>query len=67
MEAEEMGMVALIGLVLLPGVMWVGSAKGGGQVVLRSLVVGALLAGAVVLEASLDKTADSAVSKVSNG
>jgi len=57
-ELEEFGMVALIGLVLLPGILWVSKAKGTGGVILRSAVVGALLIGAVTVEASMDQAAE---------
>ena len=60
LEAEELGMVALIGVVLFPGVMWIANGKTITSKIIRTSVVGALVAGAVALEASIDKTVDSA-------
>ena len=60
MEAEELGMVALIGLVLVPGFMWVANGKSAGAKIVRAAVVGSLIIGTVALEASLDKSANSA-------
>jgi hypothetical protein len=58
-EYETIGMIALIGLVVLPGVLWISKAKGAGGVILRSAVVGTLLLGAVTVEASMDQAANS--------
>lgn len=58
-EFEEIGMVALIALVLFPGVLWISKGKGTGNTVFRAAVVGSLLLGAVTVEASMDQTADS--------
>lgn len=60
MELEEIGMVALIGIVLVPGVMWVAKARGVGRTLLRGAVVASLVFGAVALEASLDKRVEEA-------
>ena len=57
-EYEQIGMIALVGLVLLPGVLWISKAKGTGGVILRSAVVSTLLLGAVAAEASMDRTAE---------
>ena len=58
-ELEELGMVALIALVLFPGVIWISKGKGKGTTIFRAAAVGALLLGAVTVEASMDQAADS--------
>ncbi len=63
-EAEELGMVALMSLIAVPGLVWIARSKSGGQVALRSVVVAGLLAGAVVVEASMDRAANSAAGVV---
>jgi hypothetical protein len=57
-EFEEMGMVALIGLALVPGIIWTSKAKTGLRMALRASLVGGVILGAVALEASLDKGAE---------
>jgi len=57
-EFEQFGAVALIGLLLLPGVAWILRAKSGGAIAVRSVVVGAVIAGAVAVEAAMDRTAN---------
>ncbi|ADW70108.1 hypothetical protein [Granulicella tundricola] len=59
MEFEQIGMVALIGLALVPGMIWVSKAKTGTRMALRTSLVTGLIVGLVALEASLDKTAES--------
>ena len=58
-EFEEMGMVALIGLALIPGMIWTSKAKTGLRMALRGSLVAGIIVGAVALEASLDKGAES--------
>ena len=58
-EIEELGMVALIALVLFPGVIWISKGKGTTSTIFRAATVGALLLGAVTVEASMDQAADS--------
>ncbi len=58
MEMEEMGMVALIGVLLLPGVIWIAKGKTMPSMLGRMAVVGGVIAAAVTLEASMDKTVD---------
>jgi hypothetical protein len=60
MEAEEIGMVALIGVILVPGFMWIANAKGAGSKLLRMVAVGSLVTAAAMLELSVDKTVNSA-------
>lgn len=57
-EFEELGMVALIGLVLFPGVIWISKGKGKRSTIFRAAAVGALLLGAVKVEAAMDETAE---------
>ena len=57
-EAEELGMVALIGLTLIPGVIWVSKAPTGTRMALRTALVAGLIVGAVVLESKMDKGAN---------
>ena len=56
-ELQEGGLVALIGLLLLPGVMWISKAKTGKSMAVRSSVVVGLIAGALAIEASMERTA----------
>lgn len=63
-KLEQIGMVALIGLLVFPGVIWVSKAKTGGSMVLRAAIAGSLLVGAVILEASMDETAESVAQAV---
>lgn len=58
-DFEELGMVALIGLVLLPGILWISRGKGTRSTIFRAATVGALLLGAVTVEASMDQAANS--------
>ena len=56
-DAEEIGMVALIGLLLLPGVMWIAKGKTAASKIGRTALVGCLVAVAVKVEASMDDAA----------
>ena len=58
-EFEQIGMVALIGLALVPGLRWTSKAKSGTRMALRASLVAGLIVAAIALEASLDKTAES--------
>jgi hypothetical protein len=60
MEMEEVGMVAIIGLILVPGAMWVGNGKSLGSKLVRGMIVGAAIAAAAMIESSLDNTVNSA-------
>ena len=55
---EEIGMVALIGLLLLPGVMWIAKGKTTASKIGRTTLVGCLVAAAVRVEASMDQSAN---------
>jgi hypothetical protein len=59
-ELEEVGTVALIGLLLVPGVLWVAKSKTGANAAVRAAFVAAVIAGAVAVEFAMEKTADSA-------
>lgn len=59
MEVEELGMVALIGVILTPGVMWLAMGKTATSKIVRALVVGSVVAAAVAMERALDTTAES--------
>ena len=57
-ELEEGALVALFGVLLLPGVLWVASAKSGKSMAVRSSVVVGLIASALAIEAAMDRTAN---------
>lgn len=57
-ELEEGGLVALIAVLLLPGVMWIAKAKDAKSTAIRSAVVVGLIAGALAIEATMDRTAN---------
>jgi hypothetical protein len=56
-EVGELGMVALIALVLFPGVLWISRGKGTRSTIFRAATVGTLLLGAVTIESSMDQAA----------
>ncbi len=58
LEIEEIGMIALVALVLLPGVLWIAKGKGTRSTIFRVATVGALLLGAVTIESSTDQAAE---------
>ncbi len=58
LEIEELGMIALVALVLLPGVLWISKGKGTRSTIFRAAAVGALLLGAVTVESSMDQAAE---------
>ena len=60
MDTKDLGMVALIGVLLTPGVMWLATGKTATSKIVRTLVVGSVVAAAVALERTLDRTAESA-------
>lgn len=60
-EFEEMGMVALMGVLLVPGLIWIAKGKSTASMVRRTVIVGGAIAGAVVLEAALDRSVDGLV------
>ncbi len=66
-EMEEMGAVALFGIILTPGMFWIGSAKGTASRVRRIAVVAGLIGAALALENVLDRTADSVVDEITGG
>lgn len=58
LEIEELGMIALVALVLLPGVLWISKGKGTRSTIFRAATVGALLLGSVIVESSMDQAAE---------
>ena len=64
-EAEELGVVALIGVLVVPGLAWVVGAKTSGGALRRLLLVGGVVVGALAIEAALDRSANSVVDAVS--
>ena len=56
-EVEELGMVALIGLLLIPGLLWISKARSTASMIGRTALVGGLIAAAVTIEASMDTSA----------
>jgi hypothetical protein len=61
-ELEEVGTVAMIGLLLVPGVLWIAKSKTGANAAVRAAFVGAVIAGAVAIEFAMENTANSAES-----
>jgi hypothetical protein len=57
-NVEELGMVALATVVLVPGLVWAASARGTGGKLWRGGVVAGLLAGLMAVEITLDQTAE---------
>jgi hypothetical protein len=57
-ELEEMGMVALIGVLLVPGLIWIAKGKSTASMIGRTAVVGGLIAAAVTIEAAMDKSVE---------
>lgn len=64
MEVGEIGIVALFGLILTPGMFWIGSAKSGASRVRRIAAVAGFIGVALALEAALDRSAESVVDKI---
>jgi hypothetical protein len=57
-EFEEMGMVALIGVLLVLGLIWIAKSKSAASMIGRTAVVGGLIAAAVTIEAAMDESVD---------
>ena len=57
-ELEEMGLVALIGVLLVPGVVWIAKGRSTSSMIGRIALVGALITAAVAMEAAMDQSAD---------
>ncbi len=57
-DLEDLGMVALATVVLVPGLMWAAGAKTTSGKILRGGVVAGLLAGLMAVEITLDTTAE---------
>ena len=66
MEAEQLGMVALIGLILAPGAYWTVQGPTVARKALRASLVAGLLAGAVAFEVAMDKTVDTVADAVTD-
>ncbi len=58
LELEEMGMVGLIAVLLVPGVVWIANGKSSASMFGRMAVVGGLIAAAVTVEAAMDHSAE---------
>ena len=58
-EFEQFGKTALAAVLLVPGLAWILKSKSNGAAVARSLVVVAVVAGALVVEQAMDRTANS--------
>jgi hypothetical protein len=63
-EVEELGRVALISVLLVPGILWIANGNGAAARVRRSMVLGGLIAAASGLEAILDSRANDIVDAV---
>lgn len=57
MELEQGGLVALIAVLLLPGVLWISKAKDGKSMAVRSAVVAGVVGAALAIEAAMERTA----------
>ena len=55
-EVEELGMVALIGVLLVPGAIWIAKGKSTASMVWRTALLGGLIAAAVTIEAAMDQS-----------
>ena len=60
-EFEGIGMIALVGALLLPGVYWIVRGKSTAAIVGRSVVVGTVVVAAAVFEGTVDSTAEKLV------
>ena len=58
LEAEELGVVALIGVIVVPGIIWAAKGKSGGGILRRTLVLAGLVGAALAIEATLDRSAN---------
>jgi uncharacterized membrane protein len=56
-ELEEGGLVALIGVLLLPGALWIAKAKDGKSMAGRAALVAGLVGTALMIEAAMEQTA----------
>ena len=63
-EVQELGVVGLIGLLLLPGALWIARGGNGVAKTRRTAVVAAIVVGALALEAALDRSAETLVQTV---
>lgn len=61
-EAEELGQLALFGLLLIPAGIWVSRSKTGASMAFRAVLVGAALVGVAVLEGTMDTSANDVAS-----
>ncbi len=63
-EIEELGLVGMIGVFVVPGLTWVVRAPSRNAALRRLLILGGVVAGALTLEAVLDRSANSLVKAV---
>ena len=63
-EVEELGRVALISALLVPGLAWVANGNGSAAKVRRSLLIGGVIAAALGLEAILDRNVNAVADSV---
>jgi len=64
LEIEELGMVALATVVLLPGMMWAAGARTTGGKIVRGGLVAGLVAGLMAVEITLDQTAETVAEQI---
>ena len=60
-EVEELGVVALIGILLVPGLIWIAKASSTASIVRRTALVGGIIAAAVTIESAMDQSVDNLV------
>jgi hypothetical protein len=63
-EMEGLGAVALFGVILIPGMHWIGNAKNTGARLGRFAIVAGLIGAALALEITLDRSVESVVNEM---
>ena len=63
-EFEGIGMAALVGALLLPGIFWIIRGKSAAAIVGRTTAVAAVITAAVLFEGAVDTTAEAVAGAV---
>jgi len=66
-QIEELGSIALAGLILTPGMFWIGNAKSTGSRLGRLAIVAGVIGAALAFEASLDRSVNAVAEKITGG
>jgi hypothetical protein len=64
-EFEGVGMAALVGALLLPGVFWIARGKSAAAIAGRTILVAGVIAAAVTFEGLVDDAAEAVAGAVS--